>query len=626
MNDQPAASTRAPIGSAHASRGQRGRPAIGSVKRRSIAAYLAMFLALQVFILSALIAFGASHDFRSARAEAAARATTNARHAADLIGQGVAEGKTTLAYEASLPGYDAVFSNPSDCSVTSSESGVFAKGDFHIIRANGSVACTSRRPSGGLAGPGYAGSAWLKGLASAEGAVVAGPLRDPVSQRRALLIAAPIAKTKGALVLSLDLDALGSGLDGRFRIGKGSPGFFVVSPDRSTEVTRSNGPAQTPRLNGTPFADALSESGTTLNGLDGVRRIYAEAQVPGLGWHVYAGIGEQDVLADVKRSLRDRIGLGGASLLVVLLVGLAIHRRVTGPVKRLALAVAAAAEGDLSAHVPADGPRELANLGERFNAMLDARSEVELALVEAYETERRATDRLRELSALKSSFLRAISHAIRTPLTMVTGFSRLLAEPDATRSPAETLDVARRLAAQARRLERLLLDAIDLERLTRGAVEPKFQPTDVRALVAATLRRSGGKGKVTVDVSNGTRAIVDPGLVERIIDNLVVNARKHTPRGTPISVSVRQDDDELLLIVDDAGPGVPDKLKKVIFEPFRHGDLAEHSPGTGVGLALVAHFAALHGGRAWVEDRPGGGASFRVSLAAARAKRRAAAA
>jgi signal transduction histidine kinase len=109
-------------------------------------------------------------------------------------------------------------------------------------------------------------------------------------------------------------------------------------------------------------------------------------------------------------------------------------------------------------------------------------------------------------------------------------------------------------------------------------------------------------------------AEVDAAKLERIVDNLVTNALKHTPPGTGVSVSVSADSGRLLLRVDDSGDGVPDELKQQIFEPFVRVNGASGAPGTGIGLALVAQFAALQGGKAWVEDRPGGGASFRVSL------------
>jgi signal transduction histidine kinase len=73
----------------------------------------------------------------------------------------------------------------------------------------------------------------------------------------------------------------------------------------------------------------------------------------------------------------------------------------------------------------------------------------------------------------------------------------------------------------------------------------------------------------------------------------------------------------VLIPVEDEGAGVPDELKEVIFEPFRQGpQRSQHSPGVGIGLSLVARFAELHGGQAWVEDRPGGSAAFRVFLPA----------
>jgi signal transduction histidine kinase len=94
-----------------------------------------------------------------------------------------------------------------------------------------------------------------------------------------------------------------------------------------------------------------------------------------------------------------------------------------------------------------------------------------------------------------------------------------------------------------------------------------------------------------------------------------MNAIRHTPADVTVWVRVTSEDGGALLAVEDDGPGVPAELRDAIFEPFRQGPTASpHSPGTGIGLSLVAMFTDLHGGRAWVEERPGGGASFRVSF------------
>jgi signal transduction histidine kinase len=94
-----------------------------------------------------------------------------------------------------------------------------------------------------------------------------------------------------------------------------------------------------------------------------------------------------------------------------------------------------------------------------------------------------------------------------------------------------------------------------------------------------------------------------------------LNALKHTPDGTDVTVSVEQRDGGVLIAVDDRGPGIAEDERDAIFEIFnRGGNPTTRTAGAGVGLALVAQFTALHGGRAWVEENPGGGASFRVFL------------
>jgi len=236
---------------------------------------------------------------------------------------------------------------------------------------------------------------------------------------------------------------------------------------------------------------------------------------------------------------------------------------------------------------------------------------------EAFRREREAAQRLRALDEMKNTFLEAVSHDLRTPLTSILGSALTLEQSGLDMPPEDALDFVRRIATNARKLERLLSDLLDLDRLQRGIITPQRRPTDIAALVDRTVAENeAAAGRtVHVDVAPST-ASVDAAKVERILENLLSNAIRHTPTEATIWVRARLEDGGVLLMVEDDGPGVPDDLREAVFEPFRQapGSSSGHSPGVGVGLTLVRRFAELHDGRAWVEEREGGGASFRVFL------------
>jgi signal transduction histidine kinase len=242
-----------------------------------------------------------------------------------------------------------------------------------------------------------------------------------------------------------------------------------------------------------------------------------------------------------------------------------------------------------------------------------AMRETERALAQ----ERDAVERLRVLDELKNTFLAAVSHDMRTPLTAILGSAVTLERAEELGlSEAERTDLAGRTASNARKLTQLLTDLLDLDRLNRGVVGPLRQPTDVGSLALElvetfemptdrTLRRDVDHVVVSVDAAK----------VQRIVENLLANSVRHTPPGADVWLKVKPIAGGVLIAIEDSGPGVPESLRQSIFEPFSQGpQLNDASPGVGIGLSLVSRFAALHGGQAWVEDRPGGGASFRVFL------------
>ncbi|MBA3691096.1 MAG: PAS domain-containing sensor histidine kinase, partial [Actinobacteria bacterium] len=230
--------------------------------------------------------------------------------------------------------------------------------------------------------------------------------------------------------------------------------------------------------------------------------------------------------------------------------------------------------------------------------------------------ERETAQRLRDLDDMKNTFLQAVSHDLRTPLAAILGLAVTMGRQDIELEAVEAQDMARRIATNARKLDRLVNDLLDLDRLSRGIVEPALRPTDLGALVRNLVGESEliAERRVNLEVQPVT-ILVDGAKVERIVENLLANTARHTPASTQLWVRVEPMGDGALIVVEDDGPGVPEDLREHIFEPFMQGpSLTKHSSGVGVGLALVARFAELHGGRAWVQARPGGGASFRVYL------------
>ncbi len=243
----------------------------------------------------------------------------------------------------------------------------------------------------------------------------------------------------------------------------------------------------------------------------------------------------------------------------------------------------------------------------------------EHALRESEQREREAAERLRALDDMKNTFLAAVSHELRSPLTAILGLALTLERSEMVE--ADRNDLLERLAANARKLDRLLKDLLDIDRLNRGIVDPQYRTTDVGALSRRTIESLDALADRSIMVFAEPVVIsVDPAKVERIVENLLMNAARHTKHDRTIWLRVRPEGNGVLIAVEDDGPGVPEELREAIFEPFRQGPTSSpHSPGTGIGLSLVGRFAELHGGRAWVEEREGGGASFRVFLPAGEA-------
>ncbi len=237
------------------------------------------------------------------------------------------------------------------------------------------------------------------------------------------------------------------------------------------------------------------------------------------------------------------------------------------------------------------------------------------ALRRALDHEQRANQESRKVEALRTSFLSAVSHELRTPLTVVVGMAELLHHRLGAIDAAQQADMLERLLRNAERLGALLEDLLDLNRLSAGQLTVSREQRDLAEIVAAAVSEvEHPDHDVRLDVAP-CEVWVEAAQIRRAVANLVRNAVIHTPPGTRIDVGLDHDDDRVRIVVADDGDGVPDDLKRRIFDPFEQGPSAPaHKPGTGIGLSLVAEFSRLHDGRAWVEDTPGGGATFMIEV------------
>jgi two-component system sensor histidine kinase KdpD len=239
----------------------------------------------------------------------------------------------------------------------------------------------------------------------------------------------------------------------------------------------------------------------------------------------------------------------------------------------------------------------------------------DLRLEEAAHRQRDSAARLREMDDVKNAFLLAVSHDLRGPLAAIVMLAQLLADrPD--QPPQRLRRMAASIAANTARVERVQANLLDLDRLARHAVVLVRRSVGLVALVERAVAAADATDHPVSTRVEVAQAKLDAAVVERILDNLLSNVMAHTPRRTPVEISVVPWDQGVLLTVADHGPGIASERRRDVFKSFpspTESPVASRT-GMGLGLHLVARFAALHGGRVWVEETPGGGASFRVLL------------
>ena len=223
-----------------------------------------------------------------------------------------------------------------------------------------------------------------------------------------------------------------------------------------------------------------------------------------------------------------------------------------------------------------------------------------------------------ETERLRSSLLSAVSHDLRTPLSVITGASSTLLESDQSLDPKVRRELAASILDESERLNRLVANLLDMTRLQAGALEVRKQWQPVEEVIGAALARLARQLKdhpVTTHVAADLPFVpLDDLLVQQVLVNLLENAARHTPAGTPIEISARQEGDSIVIEVADRGPGLPPGDPNRLFEKFYRAGDSKTRTGAGLGLAICRGIVQLHGGKIQAENRPGGGAVFRFSL------------
>jgi two-component system sensor histidine kinase KdpD len=218
----------------------------------------------------------------------------------------------------------------------------------------------------------------------------------------------------------------------------------------------------------------------------------------------------------------------------------------------------------------------------------------------------------------RNALLSSVSHDLRTPLGAIEGAATALA--DRWRElPAETRDqLLATVLEESRRMTRLVGNLLEMVRLESGAVAVRREPVPAEEMIGAALQRLGSalEGRtVTTDLPPDLPLVpVDPVLIEQVLVNLVENALRYTPVGTPLQLGASVRDEMLTIDIADRGPGIPAEDAERIFDKFARLPGGEHAGGVGLGLAICRGIVEAHGGRIWVEPREGGGARFRFTL------------
>src|SRR6185436_10050779 len=219
-----------------------------------------------------------------------------------------------------------------------------------------------------------------------------------------------------------------------------------------------------------------------------------------------------------------------------------------------------------------------------------------------------------ETERIRNALLSSISHDLRTPLAVISGASSSLAEGGERLAASERAALAQSIFRESQEMSELIAKVLQMTRLESGALALERDWCSINEIAASVVRRLKPRladHLMMVDLPAELPLVrVDGSLIEQALANLLENAARHTPARTLVRLRAQVEGGELVVSVEDFGPGLPEGDPALLFEKFRHG----RRGGVGLGLAICRAIIVLHGGRIWAERLPGVGTAFRFSL------------
>lgn len=241
-----------------------------------------------------------------------------------------------------------------------------------------------------------------------------------------------------------------------------------------------------------------------------------------------------------------------------------------------------------------------------------------------YGQERDLARELADVLEKRAEFVATMVHELKTPLTVILGFASVLENKWRDLGPERRSDVLSSIRGQAYRL-RAMVDEVLRTASAEAGAEMRREPTDVATMLTGLIDSTAtlaaereGKDRL-IRLAGADRAAVvngDPEALYRVFENILENAVKYSPSGSPIEVLVERGDDEIRVHVTDHGEGIPEEELETVFERFRRTGYTV-SGGVGLGLYIVRALVQSHGGRVWARSRVGEGTTFTVALPAA---------